>query len=42
MSKKFKYKEQHAVVVICKSEKHQKSVYEQLKKSGHTLKVVST
>jgi hypothetical protein len=42
MSKKFNYKEQHAVVVICKSEKHQQRVYEELKKGGHTLKVVST
>jgi len=40
-TKKFTYKEQHAVVVICNSEKHQERVYEKLRKEGFILKVVS-
>ena len=42
MSKKFTYKEQHAVIVKCSSEKEQKEVFEKLKKEGYNdLKVVS-
>ena len=37
----FTYKEQYAVVVICKDEKEQESVYERLKSEGFKLKVVA-
>ena len=37
----FRYKEQYAVVVICKDEEEQKEVYNRLKEEGHTLKVVA-
>lgn len=37
----FSYKEQYAVVVICKDEKEQEAVYTKLKAEGHTLKVVA-
>jgi hypothetical protein len=40
--KTFKYKEQHAVVVKCSSEKEQKAIFEKLKKMGFkNLKIVS-
>jgi len=39
---KFNYKEQHAVIVRCGSEKEQKQLFERLKKLGfNDLKVVS-
>ncbi len=39
---KFKYKEQHAVIVKCNSEEEQKKIFEQLKAMGLTdLKIVS-
>jgi endonuclease III-like uncharacterized protein len=42
MSKKFNYQEQHAVIVKCSSEEHQKKVFNKLKKMGfENLKVVS-
>lgn len=42
MSKNFNYKEQHAVIVKCSSEKEQQEVYEKLKKEGYKdLKIVS-
>lgn len=37
----FKYKEQYAVVVICKDEKEQAEIYERLLAQGLTLKVVA-
>lgn len=42
MSKQFKYKEQHAVIVKCSSEGEQKQTFEKLKKQGYKdLKLVS-
>ena len=41
-TKPFKYKEQHAVIIIVASEPEQKKLYEELKKQGHkNLKIVS-
>jgi hypothetical protein len=41
-TKKFNYKEQHAVIVKCISEKQQKEIFENLKKQGYNdLKLVS-
>lgn len=37
----FKYKQQFAVVVICKDEKEQESIYNRLKEEGFKLKVVA-
>jgi hypothetical protein len=37
----FTYKEQYAVVVICKNEEEQKTVYDRLKEEGFKLKVVA-
>lgn len=37
----FSYKQQYAVVVICKDEKDQESVYDRLKNEGYKLKVVA-
>jgi hypothetical protein len=37
----FKYKQQYAVVVMCKDEKDQENVYTRLKAEGYTLKVVA-
>lgn len=37
----FSYKEQFAVVVICKDEKEQEEVYNRLKEEGLKLKVVA-
>jgi predicted 3-demethylubiquinone-9 3-methyltransferase (glyoxalase superfamily) len=37
----FTYKEQYAVVVICKDEKEQETVYNRLKNEGHKVKVVA-
>lgn len=38
---KFQYKEQYAVVVICKDEKEQEETYNKLKEQGHNIKVVA-
>lgn len=38
---KFQYKEQYAVVIICKDEKEQEETYNKLKKQGHNIKVVA-
>lgn len=39
---KFKYKEQHAVIIKCDDERDQKATFERLKKLGYNqLKVVS-
>lgn len=39
---KFKYQEQHAVLVKCSNEEEQKKIFEKLKKLGfNDLKVVS-
>jgi hypothetical protein len=40
-TKEINYKEQYGVIVICNSEVHQKEVYENLKKTGLNLKVVT-
>jgi predicted 3-demethylubiquinone-9 3-methyltransferase (glyoxalase superfamily) len=40
-TKKFNYKEQYGVIVICKSENEQKAIFEELKEKGLTLKVVT-
>lgn len=37
----FSYKEQYAVVVICKNEKDQEKIYNRLKEEGYKLKVVA-
>lgn len=38
----FKYREQFGVIVICKDERHQAEVFQNLKKQGHKkLKVVT-
>jgi predicted 3-demethylubiquinone-9 3-methyltransferase (glyoxalase superfamily) len=37
----FTYKEQYAVVVICKDEQEQESIYNRLKEEGFKLKVVA-
>lgn len=37
----FTYKEQYAVVVICKNEEEQKTIYDRLKEEGFKLKVVA-
>lgn len=41
MSKKYTYKEQYGVIVICKDEQEQKKIYEKLRIDGLTLKVVA-
>ena len=38
--KKFNYKQQYGIVVICSDEQEQKEVYEKLEKMGLKLKVV--
>lgn len=40
-TKKFNYKEQYGVIVICKTEGEQKAVFEELQAKGLTLKVVT-
>ena len=37
----FTYKEQYAVVVICKDEREQEKIYNRLKAEGLKLKVVA-
>ena len=37
----FTYKEQYAVIVICKDEEDQKDIYNRLKEEGYKLKVVA-
>ena len=37
----FSYKEQFAVVVICKDEKEQEKIYNRLNEEGYKLKVVA-
>ena len=37
----FSYKEQYAVVVMCKDEKEQEEIYNRLKADGYKLKVVA-
>ena len=39
--KKFNYKEQYGVVVVCENEKEQQNIYERLLADGLTLKVVT-
>lgn len=38
---KFKYRQQYAVVVICKDEADQQDIYERLRAEGYKLKVVA-
>jgi hypothetical protein len=40
-TKKFNYKEQYGVIVVCKSENEQKAIFEELRAKGLTLKVVT-
>lgn len=37
----FSYKEQFAVVVICRDEQEQEAIYNRLKEEGYKLKVVA-
>ena len=37
----FQYKEQYAVVVICRDENEQENIYNRLKEEGFKLKVVA-
>ena len=37
----FVYKEQYGVIVHCRDEHHQQSVYQTLLEQGHKIKVVS-
>lgn len=37
----FSYKEQYAVIVMCKDEEEQQSIYDRLKAEGYKLKVVA-
>lgn len=37
-----KYKEQYGVIVICRDERDQASIYERLKSIGRPLRVVTT
>ena len=37
----FTYKQQYAVIVICKDETEQEAVYNRLHSEGYTLKVVA-
>lgn len=37
----FKYKPKYGVVVICKDEKDQETIYNRLKAEGYKLKVVA-
>lgn len=37
----FSYKEQYAVVVLCKDERDQEEIYNRLKEEGYKMKVVA-
>ena len=37
----FRYKEQYAVIVICRDETEQEEIYNRLRKEGYKLKVVA-
>lgn len=37
----FSYKEQYAVIVLCKDEQEQEAIYNRLKDEGFQLKVVA-
>ena len=41
MATKFTYKQQYGIIAICKDEAEQIRLYEELKKQGLTLKVVT-
>lgn len=38
----FNYKPQYGVIIICKDEKEQKDIFENLQAQGLTLKIVTT
>lgn len=40
MKKKFEYKEQYGLVILCDGEEEQKNLFNRLKKEGFKLKVV--
>lgn len=40
-TKEINYKEQYGVIVMCEDEQHQRKIYEDLKKEGLKLKVVT-
>lgn len=42
MAKEFKYKQQYGVIVICETEEEQIKLFEELKKKGLKIKVVTT
>lgn len=42
MAKEFKYKQQYGVIVICESEEEQIKLFEEFKKKGLKIKVVTT
>lgn len=37
----FKYREKYGVVVLCKNEREQQTIFNKLKKQGFTLRVVT-
>jgi len=37
----FKYREQYGVIIICNDERHQKTLFNNLKKQGHKCRVVT-
>jgi hypothetical protein len=37
----YQYREQYGVVVVCRDEKHQQQVFNDLRKAGHKVKVVT-
>lgn len=40
MEKKFNYKQQYGVIVVCSDEKSQAEIYNRLKNDGLTCKIV--
>ena len=42
MAKKFNYKPQYGVIVICESEEEQIKMFDELKEKGLKLKIVTT
>jgi hypothetical protein len=40
MEKKFNYRQQYGVIVVCKDEKEQEAIYDRLRNDGLTCKIV--
>lgn len=38
---RFRYRERHGVIVLCRDQRHQRTVYNRLSRDGHACKVVS-